>query len=67
MKCFASFAVPRAHPRVRTVSAPGKVLITGGYLVTDRAHTGLVLVTDAAFRTVGICDLSLLFFLIPHP
>ena len=25
------------------VSAPGKVLLAGGYLVTDRAHTGLVL------------------------
>lgn len=24
------------------VSAPGKVLLAGGYLVVDRAHTGLV-------------------------
>lgn len=24
------------------VSAPGKVLLAGGYLVLDRAHTGLV-------------------------
>lgn len=24
-------------------SAPGKVLLAGGYLVTDRSHTGLVL------------------------
>ncbi|KAI9599155.1 ribosomal protein S5 domain 2-type protein [Syncephalis fuscata] len=31
------------------VSAPGKVLITGGYLVLDPAYRGLVLGTDARF------------------
>jgi hypothetical protein len=30
--------------------APGKVLVTGGYLVLDRAYTGVVLATDARFR-----------------
>lgn len=29
------------------VSAPGKVLFTGGFLVLDRKHTGLVLGLDA--------------------
>ncbi|KAF2857337.1 Phosphomevalonate kinase [Piedraia hortae CBS 480.64] len=29
------------------VSAPGKVLLTGGYLVLSRSHTGLVLSLDA--------------------
>jgi phosphomevalonate kinase len=29
------------------VSAPGKVLFAGGYLVVDRAHTGLVFGLDA--------------------
>ena len=28
-------------------SAPGKVLLTGGYLVLDRKHTGLVFGLDA--------------------
>ena len=29
------------------VSAPGKVLLAGGYLVLDRQHTGLVFGLDA--------------------
>ena len=29
------------------VSAPGKVLLVGGYLVVDRAYTGLVFGLDA--------------------
>ena len=29
------------------VSAPGKVLLAGGYLVLDRGHTGLVFGLDA--------------------
>lgn len=33
------------------VSAPGKVLITGGYLVLDQQHPGLVLATTARFHT----------------
>ncbi|KAK5014454.1 phosphomevalonate kinase, partial [Cryomyces antarcticus] len=31
----------------KTVSAPGKVLLTGGYLVLDRDYTGLVFGLDA--------------------
>ncbi|WFD30567.1 phosphomevalonate kinase [Malassezia sp. CBS 17886] len=34
-----------------TVSAPGKVLLCGGYLVLDPAYTGIVLATDARFYT----------------
>lgn len=33
----------------RAVSAPGKVLLVGGYLVLDRAYTGLVIGTDSRF------------------
>ncbi|KAJ1735353.1 phosphomevalonate kinase [Coemansia biformis] len=32
-------------------SAPGKVLVVGGYLVLDRAHRGLVVGTDACLYT----------------
>ncbi len=32
-------------------SAPGKVLITGGYLVLERPNSGMVLATDACFHT----------------
>ncbi|KAK2624374.1 hypothetical protein QTJ16_006324 [Diplocarpon rosae] len=31
-----------SSPRATAVSAPGKVLLAGGYLVLDRAYTGLV-------------------------
>lgn len=31
------------------VSAPGKVLITGGYLVLDQQYAGLVLASTARF------------------
>ena len=31
------------------VSAPGKVLLAGGYLILDRPHTGTVLALDARF------------------
>lgn len=34
------------------VSAPGKVLLAGGYLVLDRAHTGLVFGLDARIHIV---------------
>ncbi|KAJ3105843.1 phosphomevalonate kinase [Phlyctochytrium planicorne] len=34
-----------------TVSAPGKVLITGGYLVLDQEYSGLVVGTNARFYT----------------
>lgn len=33
--------------RTVAVSAPGKVLVAGGYLVLDRSHTGLVFGLDA--------------------
>ena len=33
-------------------SAPGKVLLAGGYLVLDRAHTGLVFGLDARIHVV---------------
>ncbi|KAJ3154531.1 phosphomevalonate kinase [Geranomyces michiganensis] len=33
------------------VSAPGKVLLTGGYLVLDREYTGLVVGADSRFYT----------------
>lgn len=36
----------------RSVAAPGKVLLTGGYLITERGYGGVVLVTDALFVTV---------------
>lgn len=35
----------------RTVSAPGKVLIAGGYLVLDRPNVGVVLAATARFFT----------------
>lgn len=34
-----------------TVSAPGKVLLAGGYLVLDKQYSGLVIATDARFYT----------------
>jgi hypothetical protein len=34
------------------VSAPGKVLIAGGYLVLDPAYPGLVISTTSKFYTV---------------
>ena len=34
------------------VSCPGKVLITGGYLVLDRQYSGLVIATSSRFYTV---------------
>jgi len=34
------------------VSAPGKVLIAGGYLVLDPAYSGLVISTTSKFYTV---------------
>ena len=35
------------------VSAPGKVLLAGGYLVLDPAHNGLVLGLDARINVVA--------------
>lgn len=36
-----------ASPSTTAISAPGKVLLAGGYLVVDRAYTGLVFGLDA--------------------
>ncbi|KAK4512380.1 60S ribosomal protein L38 [Mucor velutinosus] len=38
--------------RCTVASAPGKVLLTGGYLVLEQAYTGLVIGTSARFYTV---------------
>jgi len=39
-----------------TCSAPGKVLLAGGYLILDRPHTGSVLALDARFYSrVELC------------
>ncbi|KAH9466081.1 hypothetical protein MJO29_007763 [Puccinia striiformis f. sp. tritici] len=40
------------NSRETVVSCPGKVLIAGGYLVLDRAHTGIVVGTSSRFYTV---------------
>jgi phosphomevalonate kinase len=34
------------------VSAPGKVLITGGYLILESTYSGLVIATDSRFYTI---------------
>jgi phosphomevalonate kinase len=39
-------------PRSTVISAPGKVLITGGYLVLDPAYQGTVISTSSRFYTV---------------
>jgi phosphomevalonate kinase len=36
-------------PRLTVVSAPGKVLVAGGYLVLDPAYSGLVIATSSRF------------------
>ncbi|KAM3514051.1 hypothetical protein MY11210_002263 [Beauveria gryllotalpidicola] len=41
-----------AHPNV-AISAPGKVLLAGGYLVLDRKYTGLVFGLDARINVVA--------------
>ena len=38
--------------KVVAVSAPGKVLLAGGYLVLDRAHTGLSFGLDARIHVL---------------
>lgn len=35
------------------VSAPGKVLLAGGYLVLDRQHTGFVFGLDARINVIA--------------
>jgi len=46
----ASSSSQRTSERT-TVSAPGKVLLAGGYLVLDPAHRGLVVSTSSRFFT----------------
>jgi phosphomevalonate kinase len=41
-----------SNPTV-AVSAPGKVLLAGGYLVLDRAHTGLVFGLSARISVIS--------------
>ncbi|KAJ2925112.1 hypothetical protein H1R20_g11970, partial [Candolleomyces eurysporus] len=43
---------PPSMPRSTVVSAPGKVLIAGGYLVLDPAFSGTVVSTSSRFYTV---------------
>ena len=38
--------------RALAFSAPGKVLLAGGYLVLDRKHTGLVFGLDARIHVI---------------
>jgi phosphomevalonate kinase len=40
-------------PTPTAVSAPGKVLLAGGYLVLDRAYTGLVVGLSARINVVA--------------
>ncbi|PSS05341.1 ribosomal protein S5 domain 2-type protein [Coniella lustricola] len=42
-----------SHNPTIAVSAPGKVLLAGGYLVTDRDYTGLVFGLDARINVVA--------------
>ncbi|KAI5452402.1 phosphomevalonate kinase [Naganishia albida] len=39
-------------PDTTIVSAPGKVLLTGGYLVLDPAYSGLVIATSSRFYSI---------------
>lgn len=44
--------MPGANPTT-AVSAPGKVLLAGGYLVLDRAYTGLVFGLSARISVIA--------------
>lgn len=44
---------PPGAPATIAVSAPGKVLLAGGYLVLDRRHTGLVFALSARVTAVA--------------
>lgn len=44
-------ARPASTGAITTVSAPGKVLVAGGYLVLDRPNVGVVLAATARFFT----------------
>jgi phosphomevalonate kinase len=40
------------HEQTTVVSAPGKVLVAGGYVVLDRQYTGLAIATSARFYCI---------------
>jgi phosphomevalonate kinase len=42
----------QAGPNAVCCSAPGKVLITGGYLILERPNAGLVLTVNARFYSL---------------
>lgn len=44
--------MPPQPSSVTALSAPGKVLLTGGYLVLDRAYTGTVFALDARIHVL---------------
>lgn len=33
------------------VTAPGKILLTGGYIITDPEYSGIVIAVNARFHT----------------
>lgn len=43
---------PNDEMSITALSAPGKVLLTGGYLVLDRDYTGTVFALDARIHSV---------------
>ena len=46
-------------PTPTVCSSPGKVLVSGGYLILERPYTGTVLALDARFRSlVQLCAVS---------
>ncbi|KAI5463456.1 ribosomal protein S5 domain 2-type protein [Mariannaea sp. PMI_226] len=45
--------MPSRNPTTVAVSAPGKVLLAGGYLVLDRQHTGFVFGLDARINVIA--------------
>src|SRR4051812_25260903 len=49
---FRVFVFPLIMASTVCCSAPGKVLITGGYLILERPHAGLVLTVNARFYTI---------------
>ena len=44
--------LPHSPPTTTAVSAPGKVLLAGGYLVLDRRYTGTVFALDARIHVI---------------
>lgn len=43
------------YDKIVTVSAPGKVLIAGGYLVLEQSNTGVTIATTSRFYTTICC------------